>query len=103
MDDELEARVQGATAVLDDRLRRLGLYVDETQVIEGPDGRAVLYCEVLVGDVAFQKRVQDPEQASVDHEFRKLARSQNADDFLATRDDMARRLAEGRPLFGDKS
>lgn len=103
MDDELGARITGATAVLDDGLRRLGLYLEESQVIEGPDGRAVLYCEVLVGDIAFQTRVQDPEQAAVNLEFHKLARSQTADDFLATREAMQRRLAEGRPLFGDKS
>lgn len=103
MEDAFGDRLQAATAVLDDGLRRIGLYVDDTQVIEGPRGETVLYMEVLMGDVAFAKRVQDPEQSGFDTEFAKIERSKASDDFLTARDDMARRIAEGRPLFGDQS
>lgn len=103
MDEATEAKLHTATALLDDELRRIGLYLETTQVIEAPHGESVLYCEVLVGDVAFTTRVQDPEQSDVDKEFKRIERSAVQDTFLSTREDLARRIAEGRPLFGDRS
>lgn len=105
-DDVLEARIQLAAEAMDDELRRIGLHVQRTQVIDPEKmpqamvpGR-IVYIEAIIGDLAFTKRVQDPVQHEFDHEFRKMEHSAAADDFLDMRTQLEERMRDGKPLFG---
>ncbi len=83
----------------DDELRQIGLYVDDMSVvaIDGPDGPEVaLAVTAEIGDVAFSKRVQDPEQDDVDDEFRQMQVSMANDEFLDNRDKIQKAIKEGR-------
>lgn len=85
-------------------LRELGLYADDAdlQVHELPDGRHVVTVDALIGDLAFSRRVQDPEQHDFDAEFRKMTRGSDADRFLDVRAQLEKRIADGKLLGGDR-
>lgn len=105
MDDDLEARINLAAEALEDELRRIGLYVQTTNIVDPektgqPMPGVVVYMECLIGDLAFTKRVQDPVQHEFDHEFRKIEHSTVADDFLDLRSQIEERMRDGKPMFG---
>jgi hypothetical protein len=90
-EDELREKM----ATLESTLRAAGLYVDRFQVIMPGDaedvdptqhaaqtpGNAVVVVECYVGDVAFSKKIQEPEQADYDAEFRQMTRGLLSDTF----------------------
>lgn len=96
-----EEHVEAAVAQLDDELRKLGLYVEHSELYTLADGRIMLVCEATIGDIAFSTRVQDPEQHHFDQQFRTFEVDESHSSFEATREDLRRRLAEGKPIFGD--
>lgn len=101
MDDALEARLHTVATTLADSLRQIGLYANEGRFLSRDDGRVFLAVSVDIGDVAFTTRVQDPEQAQFDDQFRQVATEVVDDDFLETRERMRRRIAEGKNPFGE--
>lgn len=100
MDDAQVAELMKAGDLLEPELRRVGVYVDNTNIVEFPDGTPVLVIDAYLGNVAFSKRVQDPEQHDFDREFKKMTFGTVADDFLDARGDLERRIAEGKPILG---
>ena len=102
MDDAQVAELTKAADMLEPELRRIGVYSDSTHVLEFPDGTPVLVIDAYLGDVAFSKRVQDPEQHDFDREFKKMTLGTVADDFLDARGEIERRIAEGKPILGDE-
>lgn len=98
-------RLRAAMAKAEDNLRRLGIYVETTDVVTGmgEEGAVIPVGMIvgLVGDAAFSQRVQDPGAAATDQVFRQMAVEERRGEFGRTRDELERRLAEGRPLFED--
>lgn len=98
--DVLNTRAEG----LDDLLRKLGLYVEGGQVIgaDTPLGvRPVLVLHCQIGDVAFTERVQDPETAAFNDQFRVMEAEQGTSDFLDAHQQMQRNIAAGRDPLDD--
>lgn len=100
--DDFEARLNATAAVdeLDDRARRLGLYLggwDVAPVPTGdPDVQTVgVVAQFDIGEVAFSDRVQHPERFYTDETFRVIEADTAVDEFLETRQRIAERLAAG--------
>lgn len=110
-----------AVGRLEDGLRSLGLHVErhffysdtppdvaldadaDGDLIEADAaGPKLLVVDCLLGDLAFSKRVQDPQAAADDHAFKiMMADGMGNPEFDAARDELRQRIAEGKPLFGD--
>lgn len=91
-------------------LRAVGLYEDQSQWIsqgERPDEfsppqehqRNILVMDLLIGDLAFSKRVQNPEQHDVDAEFRAMMGGLETSEFDDTRNEIIRKLEQGLNPF----
>ena len=91
-------------------LRAIGLYEDQSQWIsqgERPDEfsppqqdqRNILVMDLLIGELAFSKRIQDPEQFDVDAEFRTMMGGLETSEVDDTRDKIMRRLEQGLNPF----
>ena len=123
MSVEVETLQQRLAAVEDD-LRKIGIYVVpemtlagfeqvpslgtggelvELQIKQFGSKGYVLIGQVFatIGDVAFSKRVQFPEEESIDDEFRVLEQSFANDEFLDQRNRIAQALEEGRDPFDE--
>lgn len=100
--DEMETvtKLQAAVGEIEDPLRRLGLYVSTSAIAPSEHGPVVLV-DCLIGDAALSDRVQDPDKDASDDVFRQMEREERKNDFERTKEDIARRLAEGKSLFGD--
>jgi hypothetical protein len=78
-EDRDEQRVQKMFADLDSRARKLGLYLDNGLVapipgeeeFEDPQ-RVMVLASFVIGDRAFSKVVQDPDQHGFDETFREM-------------------------------
>lgn len=99
--EALAAKARWDDSGLEDRLRRLGVYVDQVQIIPMPGpmgvqpGLAVL---AQLGAVAFTDRVMDPEKDSIEDQFRVMAMEEQANTFLDTQSEIKRRLAAGESI-----
>lgn len=80
---------------IEEALRPLGMYLEGLQLILSNSGPVVV-AQVMLGDVAFSDRVQNPAAYSVDSEFREMMAAQGADSFLDVRNQIQRNIAEGR-------
>jgi hypothetical protein len=101
--DEAE-RLMEKLPELEERARRVGLYLEGSAVVQS-QGRPLLVTRMLLGDVAFTKRVQNPDADDVDRELEEMTARIQDDEFLDARQRIARNVAEGRdPLDdGDKA
>lgn len=82
--DLLHERLQG----LDDRLRKIGVYVADHQMAimptpVGPKLMMGVRCDL--GDVAFSKRIQHPETVAVDTTLKTMEKASEIDGFLDAR------------------
>ena len=86
------------------RLEKLGVYVRNTafNVPQDDEGRSIgdPFFEVtgLIGSIAWQARVQDPEQDKMDDEFRGLASDVTEQQFQEIRRQAQKRRARGESL-----
>ena len=93
-------------SALDDDLRLLGLYVArrDVMVMEEPflpePGPMSLAVEVEIGDVAFTKRVLNPEEDGIDDEFRAMAAATENDAWLDNRNEIVAALRDGKDILG---
>lgn len=102
VDVEAVQRLGAAMEAVDDPLRKLGVYVNTT-AISVTDAGPVAVVDALIGDAAMSARVQDPAQASADDVLRQMEHGQKKSDFDQTKEDLMRRLAEGKPLFDEEA
>lgn len=89
---------------LDDDLRRLGLYLEGGQIIsvDTPMGpKPALALGMVIGDVAYTGRVQDPEAAAFDDQFRTIEAEEATNTFLDERERIKRNIAAGRDPLDD--
>lgn len=85
-----------------DRLRKMGLYVDEVAMGEAQEfGSPFLIAVATVGDLAFSDRVLNPEQERFNDEFRNIQVEENSASFDAMRERMKRNIEEGRDPLDD--
>lgn len=97
----MEALLERASALADAALR-IGLYADDVTFapVPTPFGpRVAAVIRFSIGEVAFTKRVQDPEQERVDRQFKEMTFSMGTDRFLDERERMKKLLSEGRSIF----
>jgi hypothetical protein len=90
--------------LIEEAARKIGLYVDASQVTVLPTpfgAQAALVVDFLVGDIAFSKRVQDPDTDSFDRQFKELEVSMQDDEFLEARAQIQRNVAAGRHPLDD--
>lgn len=91
-------------ADIDDTFRKIGLYIEGQDVttVQTPFGpKPALLLAVQLGDVAFARRVQDPEAEAMERQFKEMAAGMVGDDFLDARARMARNIAAGRDPLDD--
>lgn len=99
-------------------LRPIGLYEDRSMWIsdgQPPPGieymdpeeaaqmqqptKKILVMDLLIGDLAFSKRVQNPEQLDIDAEFSALMGGLNTAEVDDTRNEIIRKLEQGLNPF----
>lgn len=76
---------------LDDRLRKIGVYVGDHQMaaVPHPSGpKVIIGIRCDLGDVAFSKRIQHPEVAAVDTTVKQMEKAAEIDGFLDARRDL---------------
>jgi hypothetical protein len=86
--------------LLEERARKLGLYLDQALVVETERG-TVIMASLVLGDVAFTPRVQDPDADDVDRQLEALTVGMENDEFLDARTRMERNIAAGRDPLDD--
>lgn len=69
-----EEAVLGVLTRASTALARLGVYADEHLSVQVQEGRLIMIGHFAVGDLAFSKRVQNPEQDDFDESFRVMER-----------------------------
>jgi hypothetical protein len=84
----------------EDAARRTGLYLQESAIIE-KDGEAVMVARLLLGEVAFTKRIQDPDADGIDRELEQIEVHVQDEEFDDARERMARNVAAGREPLDD--
>lgn len=96
---DLEAKSRELLDALEDKARQIGLYLEQGGVVPPPgfegDGTPpvlAVVCDFVIGDVAWSKRVQDPEQHAFDKDFKAIQDDVEQDDLSA----MEQRLLEQR-------
>jgi len=78
------------------KLREAGLYEDQVTIPPSEeDGPKLIILTMFVGDRAFSKKVQDPEEADWDQSFREIARGFLSDSFEDARKQLLEGLGEG--------
>lgn len=91
--------------LIEEAARKIGLYVDSSTITMVPgqygNPEPALVVDFLVGDIAFSKRVQDPDTDSFDRSFKELEVSMLDDEFLETRAQIQRNVAAGRDPLDD--
>lgn len=94
-DDELEQRLRSEADALhakysdlEDELRKVGIYTDDHQMATTGDGAVCMIVIGTIGDVAFKKRVQDPEGDAMDRELRGITATSQINGFLDVRGQM---------------
>lgn len=115
MDDPRE-KLSAVMKDLEDQARKLGLYIEHAAIASSdPEGamesledadklrellasdedEVYLMATFAIGDVAWSKRVQDPEQDKIDDQFRVIA----PDPVEELREKMRRAAAEGKSIL----
>lgn len=87
---------------LDDELRKVGVYVDDYDIAGTPQG-VMLFLQCSVGKVAFTQRVQEPEQAGFDDQFRAFEVAAKRDAFLDERARIERCMEAGVDPFSPEA
>lgn len=103
-EEEIDA-VSEKIPVLEEQLKKIGVYLDRAAVVPMPVPEGVklaVVAEFTIGAVAFTKRVQDPEQEQIDKMFREMTGGlTGTNEFLDRREQMKRNLEAGRSIFDD--
>jgi aromatic ring-opening dioxygenase LigB subunit len=89
---------------IDDVARGLGLYIDQSNlvVVGTPHGmKAAMALDVVIGDVAFSPRVQNPQDYDIDKSFAQMQVNMADDDFLDSRTRIQQNIQEGRDPLDD--
>lgn len=98
--DLADLRARWESSDMDTKLRKLGVYVDQTVPMPVPDqyGRPQMIIAVTakVNRVAFTDRVIDPEAEAMNQRFETLAINAKDDEFLDLRAQIFKNIAEGR-------
>lgn len=98
-------RLRFETGELEEKLRKIGVYVEDHMVMPIPDPRkgvsVTLALRAKVNRVAFTDRVLDPDKHAVDRQFDTMAISIEEDAFLDTRQQIMKNIAEGRDPLDD--
>lgn len=89
-----------AVATLEEPLRKLGVYISASMIVPTEHG-LLGTVDCLIGDAALSVRVQDPGQAASDDVLRQMQHEQQRTEFSSTKDELQRRLAEGKGMFGE--
>lgn len=92
------------TPIVEETARKLGLYLEDSQVMQipGPDGvDQVLVVNFTVGAVAWRVRTQDEEQAEFDRQAAEMEAAMVTDEFLDLRNRMAANREAGRDLLDE--
>lgn len=94
--DTFRTRIEAA----EPELRKLGVYLDHApipHVVPTPFGvKPAMVLVANLGDVAFTRRVQDPEGHAMDTQFAGIESGANADEFLDARAEYVAKLREAR-------
>lgn len=109
MDQPSDEEARKLMEELENAARRIGLYAENIAIgvpIGGPnipegEEQMVLVAQFTLGDIAFSDRVQNPQADETDMEFRKMAVDLEKDQFEAKRQEIERKLKEGKPIFGE--
>ncbi len=92
------------TDEIDDVARGLGLYIDQSNlvVVGTPRGmKAAMALDVVIGDVAFSPRVQNPQDYDIDKSFAQMQVNMADDDFLDSRTRIQQNIQAGRDPLDD--
>lgn len=119
MADDPKELTQGKVEDLLLELRKVGLYENTVRRLsadeESPDDffnltdkpkvskRELLIIDLHVGDLAFAKRVQAPEDLEVDNQFENLTRQFEREEGDELQARISRLLAEGKDPFAEES
>lgn len=88
---------------LEEPLRKIGIYVVPTGGAIQTIGPTVsISFRADVGDLAFSKRIVDPEAGNVDRQIREMESAEEINGFIDAREDIARRLAAGEDPFSGR-
>lgn len=83
----------------------LGLYFDMAFTQVSPDpadhGEHVGVIQFNLGDLAFSKETLNPIEETYADEFMKIKRNETVNDFKQIKDDIAKKLKEGKSIFDD--
>jgi hypothetical protein len=101
MDEADEAKLHEAMDKLDADLRRAGVYTEHMDVMPTPDGVMLLVVNATVGDIAFSKRVHEPDEHEIDSEFRGIVRDQSAAEMQSMRDEAKTAAETGEGFWDD--
>lgn len=93
---ELRPNLEAKVEAIETRSRKIGLYLSRALVTPLQDGKPGILCTFDVGDVAFVKRVQNPEQAAFDQQFEELTTDMTSSEYDAIREELLRNIATGR-------
>lgn len=89
---------------IDDIARGLGLYIDQSSlvVVGTPRGmKAAMALDVVIGNIAFSPRVQNPQDYDIDKSFAQMQVDMADDDFLDSRTRIQRNIQAGRDPLDD--
>lgn len=113
--EELSSLLNSLGSELTDSARKLGLYAEHVsvgvtgnvppdsikdieslkKVVEGDDGEVLVMVTFAIGDVAYSKRIQDPEQDEIDDQVRTML----PDPAEELREKIRKAREEGRDIF----
>lgn len=101
---EQEQQLKERTEALEASARKIGLYVEHAvpMMVPTPFGmKPAIAMHFALGDVAFQTRIQDPEQDAFNREFENLTTDMTNNDFLDVRERMKKNVEAGRDPLDD--
>lgn len=111
--EKLDALFREKVDQVENTARKIGLYIQDAGLVipkgrdpmhpEIEEGTPVMVATFSVGDIAFSDRVLNPEQDSVEKEFRKLSLQAEQEKFDDLRSDLEKRLQEGKGIFDDEA
>lgn len=84
-----------AVEVIEDLARQLGMYVENADWLPAPEGGEFLVVNLIIGDIAFTDRIQNPEKYGTDHAVALMEKQLLNDDFLDQREKLRAALESG--------
>lgn len=86
-DPELREKLRTTALLIEERASKLGLYLDAMQIAQdGNDqNRIMFFTSFSVGDLAFQPKTVDPEEAKMNRQFLEITDSLEEDQIAQRR------------------